>query len=607
MKPKKRNERSFTASTLGKWTTLTVVLVVLLGTASFGFGQGSSLSTWDKGGSSVSSPLSPELSAILAGLKNRSSNQRLDVIVQFKHSPSDSRIQTVKALGGVLRHRLNVIRGALFNLSVNEIRMLAKDPEIAYISPNRALDGASDYTEATVGADVAQSYGWDGAGVTVAVIDSGISNRPDLRNPVTGQSRVVYNESFVPGTNASDQYGHGRHVAGILAGNGTQSGGLSNPAKIYGVAPSVKLVNLKVLDVNGRGQDSYVVAALQRAIALKDAYGIRIVNLSLGRPVFESYTQDPLCQAVEAAWQAGLIVVVAAGNSGRKNDYGLHGYGTIAAPGNDPYVITVGAMNAKNTANPADDVIASYSSKGPTMLDHVVKPDLVAPGNRIASLLVPGSTLDLKLPTNEVSPTTYGGYFWSPKSYFILSGTSMATPVVSGAAALMLEQNGSLTPDLVKARLMKTADKVFPVSSKLAVGNVIEDYQYDIFTVGAGYLDILGALGNSDAVTGTALSPIAVRDASGTVSLVADASSVWSKSVVWGNSVIWGSSVIWGNGLVSGTSVIWGNSVVWGNATLDGCSVIWGNSVIWGSTVGASDAGNDALSVDGNGDDDLVL
>ena len=179
MKPKKRNERSFTASTLGKWTTLTVVLVVLLGTASFGFGQGSSLSTWDKGGSSVSSPLSPELSAILAGLKNRSSNQRLDVIVQFKHSPSDSRIQTVKALGGVLRHRLNVIRGALFNLSVNEIRILAKDPEIAYISPNRALDGASDYTEATVGADVAQSYGWDGAGVTVAVIDSGISNRPD--------------------------------------------------------------------------------------------------------------------------------------------------------------------------------------------------------------------------------------------------------------------------------------------------------------------------------------------------------------------------------------------------------------------------------------------
>src|SRR5205814_2513522 len=174
------------------------------------------------------------------------------VIVQFRHSPSNSRIQTVKNLGGVSRHRLNVIRGGLFSLTVNGIRALAKDPEVAYISPNRSLNGASDYTEATVGADVAQSYGWDGAGVTVAVIDSGISNHPDLRNPVTGQSRVVYNESFVPGTNATDQYGHGTHVAGILAGNRTQSGGLGNPAKIYGVDPSVMLVNLKVLDVNGR-------------------------------------------------------------------------------------------------------------------------------------------------------------------------------------------------------------------------------------------------------------------------------------------------------------------------------------------------------------------
>ena len=204
MKPKKRNEQSSTTST-GKWTALTAVLVVLLGTASFGFDKGGSQSSSGEGGSSVSSPLSPELSAILAGLQNRSSNQRLDVIVQFKDSPSDLRIQTVKALGGVLRHRLIVIRGGLFNLSLNGIRTLAKDPEVAYISPNRSLDGAADYTEATVGADVAQSYGWDGAGVTVAVIDSGINNHVDLRNPVTGQSRVVYNESFVPGTNASDQ------------------------------------------------------------------------------------------------------------------------------------------------------------------------------------------------------------------------------------------------------------------------------------------------------------------------------------------------------------------------------------------------------------------
>ena len=224
------------------------------------------------------------------------------------------------------------------------------------------------------------------------------------------------------------------HVAGILfAGDGTTKSKWSNliltEAGTAG-SPASGSVNLKVLDMNGSGQDSYVIAALQRAIELKDKYGIRIVNLSLGRPVFESYTQDPVCQAVEAAWQAGLVVVVAAGNSGRKNDFGLQGYGTISAPGNDPYVITVGAMNAKNTANKADDVIATYSSKGPSMLDHVVKPDLVAPGNRIASLLVSKGTLDLRFPTNEVSAASYGGTLWGTKSYFFMSGTSMATPVV---------------------------------------------------------------------------------------------------------------------------------------------------------------------------------
>ena len=118
-------------------------------------------------------------------------------------------------------------------------------------------------------------------------------------------------------------------------------------------------------------------------IQLKTKYNIRVINLSLGRPAYESYTLDPLCQAVEAAWKAGIVVVVAAGNDGRDNTYGTNGYGTISAPGNDPFVITVGAMDTQGTPSPADDQIASYSSKGPTFYDQVVKPDLVAPGNRI--------------------------------------------------------------------------------------------------------------------------------------------------------------------------------------------------------------------------------
>jgi serine protease AprX len=134
-----------------------------------------------------------------------------------------------------------------------------------------------------------------------------------------------------------------------------------------------------------------VIKAINQAISVKDIYNIRVMNLSLGRPVMESYTQDPLCQAVEAAWQAGIVVVVAAGNDGRDNSAGTDGYGTISAPGNDPYVITVGAMNTKNTPDRGDDVITSYSSKGPTAIDHIAKPDLVAPGNRVISLQMGGN------------------------------------------------------------------------------------------------------------------------------------------------------------------------------------------------------------------------
>ena len=170
-----------------------------------------------------------------------------------------------------------------------------------------------------------------------------------------------------------------------------------------------------LLDSTGSSTDSIVIAAIQRAIQLKRQYNIRVINLSLGRPVFESYTVDPLCQAVEAAWNAGIVVVVAAGNDGRDNSQNTDGYATITAPGNDPYVITVGAMKTENTATRSDDLIASYSSKGPTLLDQVVKPDLVAPGNLIVSVLGDG-TLPQEYPQNITD-----------QNYFILSGTSMAT------------------------------------------------------------------------------------------------------------------------------------------------------------------------------------
>ena len=234
------------------------------------------------------------------------------------------------------------------------------------------------------------------------------------------------------------------------------------------------------------------LAAIDRAIELKSAYNIRIINLSVGRPVMESFVNDPICQAVEKAWASGIVVVVAAGNFGRNNDAGNNGYATITSPGNDPAVITVGAMKTMGSSIKSDDQIASYSSKGPSVGDHVVKPDLVAPGNLMVSLKAPGSTLAMDAAsavpfsyyetnaTNDISP-----------DYLRLSGTSMATPVVSGAAALLLQQNPNLRPDQVKARLMKTASKSFPASSTVVdpVTHVQYTSQYDMLTIGAGYLD----------------------------------------------------------------------------------------------------------------------
>jgi len=234
----------------------------------------------------------------------------------------------------------------------------------------------------------------------VAVLDSGVNSVTDLNSDGNSNpSRVVYSESFVPGyDNANDDFGHGTHVSGIIAGNGYDSAFLQSYRNVYqGIAPEVNIVNLRVLDPNGAGTDSSTIGAIQQAIALKSTYNIRVMNLSLARGVYESYTLDPLCQAVESAWQAGIVVVVSAGNMGEYVDAGTNGYATIGAPGNDPYVITVGASNLHGTGLQTAQTMTSYSSKGPTTFDHIVKPDLVAPGNAVVSLRSsPNNTLVLQ-------------------------------------------------------------------------------------------------------------------------------------------------------------------------------------------------------------------
>jgi len=525
-------------------------------------------------------------------LENIPSDATVDVIIQFNEQPTDRHYQKVLLRGGKTKAQLHSIKGAAFSLPARAIEELSNDPDVAYISPDRPVGRSLDHVTRVTNGDIARSQGWDGTGIGVAVVDSGITLASDLGGSDPSASRLVYSESFVPGDSSTgDKYGHGTHVAGVIASSGSIS--LNNYKGVYrGIAPGARIINLRVLDQNGAGTDSSVIAAIQRAIELKNVYNIRVLNLSLGRGVYESYTLDPLCQAAEAAWKAGIVVVVAAGNSGRDNSLGTHGYGTIAVPGNDPYVITVGATNMHGSFAQAAQTVASFSSKGPTLIDHIVKPDLVAPGNRVVSLLAPGSTLAQKYPKYDVFPcnstlSSCGSTYGSP-SYFRLSGTSMATPVVSGAAALLLQKNPGLTPDAVKARLMKTAYK-----GSASYTTATDDHgmayslQSDIFAVGAGDLDIAAALANTDVVpttSGSAKSPQARYDsATKTIYLVQDSAVIWGGSVTWGTSVVWG-TVLQGTDIITGRAVLWGSSVVWGTSSDQGFCVLWGSSVVWGTS-----------------------
>ena len=531
---------------------------------------------------------------------NGNSNAPVDVIIQFKTAPTNQELKGL-AINGKVKRQFKHITAVNAEIPWTIVANLEADPNVTYVSPNRNMTGSLDIVTATVNAPYAWQNALDGTGVGVAVIDSGVTPKDDLMAANGGSSRIVYSESFIGVPDTTDGYGHGTHVAGIVGGNGADSSGVGFKRTYRGLAPNVNIINLRALDQNGAGQEAFAIAAIDRAIQLQSTYNIRVINLSLGHRVYESYTQDPLCQAVEAAWKSGIVVVVAAGNYGRDNSNGTHGYGTIASPGDDPYVITVGATKTNGTSSRLDDSIASYSSKGPTAIDHIVKPDLVAPGNSVVSLLAsPNCTIVLTEPQTLVSPGTYEslGTYSVTSNYLRLSGTSMATPVVSGAAALLLQQQPFLTPDQVKARLMKTAGKILPRSSTGTDILSLQTFtsQGDIFTYGAGYLDIQAALTNTDVVSLPALSPTAVIDPiTNKIVVVRDFSLVWGNSVVWGDSVVWGSVMFNGalvncSSVVWGDSLIWGSSVVWGDSTTAGYSVIWGTSVSVNSPMVASSA-----------------
>jgi len=443
---------------------------------------------------------------------------RMNVIVRFHRLPGSAERTLVQGLGAQEGRKLKASsRWTSLRIPANRVAALAAHGLVDYVAVDEPVLNAMDVAREAANVPVAPASesALKGAGVTIAVVDSGVALHPDIQT-LTAVVDVVGNanpQAALPETSV-DPYGHGTHVAGIMVGTGSQSGGV-----MAGIAPEASLVSVRVLDSLGAGLTSDVVAGLQWIGDHKAEYGIRVVNLSLGHPIVEPAADDPLVQAVESLWDSGLVVVCSAGNRGRD------GHVTITSPCNSRKVITVGAVNDKHTGPISDDQVATYSSRGPTTFDLVAKPDLVAPGNRLISLRSPGSYMDLLLPDRRVAADPANP---AQQDYFEMSGTSMASPIVAATAALMLQQDPVLNPGSVKARLMMSARK-----AKFG----------DPLISGAGYLDVLGAL-QAPWVAADAPSPRAFPNVElGRISFE-NTASLWGNDVfslrdMWADSVAW--------------------------------------------------------------------
>ena len=382
-----------------------------------------------------------------------SASPRQTVIVMTAPSQGAAAEQLVRDAGGRITHMLSVIDGFIASVPRSAIAAVAAAPGVRSVTPDRpvhleGLYGQDSGVASAVYSDVVRATktwgtGDTGSGAAVAVIDTGIDTTGDLAGQVT---RAV---DFTSDGDTLDHFGHGTFVGGLIAGTGAHSAGA-----VMGVAPGTKLVSLKISGADGATDVTLVLEALEWVQDFASTYNIRIVNLSLGFASQQSYLVDPLDYAVEKLWNSGIAVVTAAGNGG--------GAGPILAPGNDPFVITVGASNDRTTVNNNDDYLATFSSVGPTA-DGLAKPDVLAPGRSVVSSRSPGSTVDVANPTSAI------GDFYGRGS-----GTSFSTAVVSGVAALVLSRSPWLTPNQLKMRLMSNA-RTLPGGSSPGTGAGVVD------------------------------------------------------------------------------------------------------------------------------------
>lgn len=449
--------------------------------------------------------------------------------------------EQVAVLGGKVTKDLRIINAFVAEVTAKAALELSRAGEVRWVSLDAPMENASvpidisrlkgDYIRA-IHANRVWNTGpkyLQGQGLTVAILDSGNCSNNELPCDslldAEGSSHVVAAVSMLGSHSLpTDRYGHGSLVEGIVGGTGLGSGG-----RYFGVAPGVNLASVKVADSEGKALASDVVDGLQWVLENKDTYNIRIANISLNSSVDVSYNTSPLDAACEILWFNGVVVVVSAGNNGSA---------TLYAPANDPFVITVGATDDMGTPTLTDDAIASFSAYGTTEAGFA-KPDLVAPGTDVVSM-VPKTRTNIWI---DHSANRIGSLGADEERFMRVSGTSFAAPMVSGAAALLLQDEPELTPDQVKYRLMATANRNWS--------------GYDPEKGGAGYLDALATVkGATTQSANTGLLPSALLS---TGSDPITFGSVGWNSVGW-NSVGW-NSVGWNS--VGWNSVGW-NSDYWG-------------------------------------------
>jgi serine protease AprX len=534
---------------------------------------------------------------------------------QARHTTARARVivhgdaATLDALAS--RHHVQIVRrlaaGAVVSANSDELADLAADAAIDHLSGDLPVKTWMSVSNKSTAADQVRAGvpggflglgaipGVNGQGVGVAVIDSGISFHSALAN------KVVANVSLITGDpSVADAFGHGTHVAGIIAGNAAPARTVTG---LYtgGVAPGAQLVNVRVLGADGVGLTSDVIAGIQWAIANRTRYNIRIINLSIGHPVAEPSATDPLCEAVAEAVQAGIVVVAAAGNDGVDAN-GSRVLGGIMSPGNSPWAITVGALNTWGTVQRSDDTVATYSSRGPTRYDMAVKPDVAAPGNKIISLEASDSYLAATYSYLHKAGSGTNGYMQ-------LSGTSMATPMVSGGVALLLQATPGLIPAQVKMALQAGATYVpdgglmgagagsvnFWASRKIAASGLIGQ----VSSLVGGLLAPSSGAVFWDAGTlatrlygGSGVRLLSLVDALlawlnpsvlnfgdlNLLGLTNPLASIAPKWLLYGEVAGWTSdqSIMWGSNIYDpqGQSIMWGSSY-----TTDGTSIMWGSSM----------------------------